>query len=449
MERRNFIKMASMAGLGTAALTAGQATSNKAMAIDSSPVTPPDLPDGISGDLSFSRAEYERRYSGVRKGMEADDLDALIVTGTREWHLGELGNLKYLDVPLDWTRTYAIVPIDKDPIVFNRVPGFPVFKELPPGGPPPVPPGKPPTVQFENRKSMPRIGTRFAGDHAPSIVQALKDLRLSKGRIGVVSMRVMPADVMLFLKEQLPEATFVDAEPLLLKMRYYKSPEEQDFLRRSGYIADVGLAAAANAARVGAHDIDVFYAADKACAEAGGPAGGFQLIGSGPWGGKGSNLLIVPGSGRTIENGDMLIPEIASDYKGYFTQLSVPISMGEPSDEFHKAFELCQKVFDFNLTQMRPGKTVWEVDQACHEFTKDTTNGEFGTLFGIQAGEHELTFWHDNYELQPGAMAYNQPFFLPLKKPGGPFHVFGNALLVTDNEPEALHKSDFQTVIKS
>ena len=449
MERRSFIKMASMAGLGTAAVAACQSRPDGAVAKDGSHVTPPDVPDRISGDLSFSRAEYERRYSGVRQGMEADDLDALIVTGTREWHLGELGNLKYLDVPLDWSRTYAIVPIDRDPILFNRIPGFPVFKELPPGGPPPIPPGKPPTVQFEKRKTMPRKDTRFAGDHAPSIVKALQDLRLSKGRIGIVSMRIIPADVMLFLKEHLPEATFVDAEPLLLKMRYYKSSEEQDFLRRSGYIADVGMAAAANAASVGRHDIDVFYAADKACAEAGGPVGGFQLIGSGPWGGKGSNLIIVPGSGRTIENGDMLIPEIASDYKGYFTQLTVPISMGEPSDEFYKAYELCQMVYDFNLTQMRPGKTVWEVDQACHEFTKDVTDGEYGTVFGIQAGEHELTFWHDNYELKPGAMAYNQPFFLPLTKPGGPFHVFGNALLITDNTPESLHQSGLRTVIKA
>ena len=148
-----------------------------------------------------------------------------------------------------------------------------------------------------------------------------------------------------------------------------------------------------------------------------------------------------------MKAGDVVAPEIGSDYQGYFTQLSVPISLGEPTDELYQAIELCDKVYAFNQSQMRAGKTVWEVDEACHEFTKDASNGAFGTVFGIQAGEHEFTFWHDNYELRPGAMAYNQPFFLPLKKPGPPFHVYGDALLITEGEPERLHQTPMSVVV--
>ncbi|MEM9570403.1 MAG: M24 family metallopeptidase [Pseudomonadota bacterium] len=406
-----------------------------------------EMPAGTGGDLEFSKEEYARRYDGVRAGMVEAELDALIVTGCREWYLGDLANLKYLGVPLDWTRTYMVLPLDRDPVVFNRIPGFPIFKELSPGGPPPMPQGKPPVVNFEKAFSKPRPGSRFSGDHAPSIAKALSDMGLSSGRIGIVSMRVVPADVVLALQSALPNATFVDAESILVKMRYYKSAEEQQFLRRSGYIADVGFAAAVEASRVGATDLDVFYAADIACAKAGAPAGGFQLVGTGKWGGKKSDVLIAPGKQTALETGHVMVPEIGSDYHGYYTQLSAPISLGEPSDEFYQAMELCDKVYAFNLTQMVAGKTVWEVDQACHEFTKDASNGAFGTVFGIQAGEHERTFFHDDYELKPGAMAYNQPFFLPMQKPGGPFHVYGDALLITDGAPERLHQTPMELVI--
>ncbi|MEL7536570.1 MAG: M24 family metallopeptidase [Pseudomonadota bacterium] len=405
------------------------------------------MPAGAGGTLEFSKAEYERRYAALRASMQAANLGALIVTGSREWHLGDLGNLKYLGVPLDWERTYMLLPVDGEPIVFNRIPGFPVFKELGPGGPPPLPAGKPPAVSFNRAMSLPRPGTRFAGDHAPAIAKKLRELGLADARVGVVSMRNIPADVVLALQSALPEVSLIDADAMLRQLRYYKSAEEQMFLRRSGYIADRGFAAAVSAARVGASDIDVFYAADKACAEAGGPVGGFQLIGSGPWGGKTSNLLIAPGSQRVLQAGDVLVPEVGSDYHGYFTQLSAPISVGEPNDELYQAIELCDKVYDFNLNQMKPGKTIWEVDQACHEFTKDVSDGAFGTVFGIQAGEHELTFWHDNYELRAGAMAYNQPFFLPLQKPGPPFHVYGDALLITDDGPERLHQTPMELVV--
>lgn len=451
MERRDFLKTIPIAGLAAAGACSHGASSeplDETPAAQSAKSQPKiQMPEGVAGELEFSKAEYERRYAGVRAGMEAENLDALIVTGTREWHLGDLGNLKYLGVPLDWTRTYMVLPIDRDPIVFNRMPGFPIFRELSPGGPPPLPEGKPPKVKFEKAMSKPREGTRFSGDHGPSIVKALSDLGLASGRIGIVSMRNIPADVMLSLKVGLPEATFEDAEAILRAMRYYKSAEEQVFLRRSGYVADKGFAAAVAAAKVGASDLDVFYAADYACARAGGPAGGFQLIGSGKWGGKTSNVLIAPGKHRVLEAGDVISPEIGSDYQGYFTQLSAPISLGEGTDELYKALELCTQVYAFNQSQMRAGKTVWEIDQACHEFTKDVSDGEFGTVFGIQAGEHELTFHHDNYELKPGAMAYNQPFFLPMKKPGPPFHVFGDALLITEGAPEPLHQTPMELVV--
>lgn len=447
MERRDFLRAASTAGLilssacatSQSSAVGGSETANTRIGVD--------LPSDIAGDLNFSKEEYDRRYAGVRAAMSRLGLHALIVTGSIESYRADLGHLKYLGAPIDVERTYMLLPLDRDPVLFNRIPGFPVFKDLQPGGPPVLPSGNPSPVKFKTAMSKPRPGTLFAGDHAASIAQSLTQMGLARSKVGIVSMRLFPADVMIALQEKLPGAQFVDAERVLLEMRYYKSAEEQKFLRRSGAMADLAFAAAAAEVKIGANDIDVYYAADRACVDAGGPLGGFQLISSGPWGGKFSNPIFQTGSQRTLRAGDLMIPEIGSDYKGYFTQLVAPVSIGEPTDEAYRALELCEEVRRFNLTQLSAGNRVSEVDHACLEFTKDISGGEYGSVFGVQAGEPELTFWHDDYELRPGAIAFNQPFLLPLKRPGGPFHMTGNAVLITDSVPVSLHQTPMEILV--
>jgi len=436
MDRREFMVAAGAAG---AAITAaGTAHANKA------PGAKGPKPAG-GPPMMFSVEEYARRYAGIRAKMAEQNIEALVITGTREWHNGDLGNLRYIGAPIDWERTYVILPLDGNPIVFNRVPAFPVFKEMSSKGPVMPPPKTP--VKFDVKPVMAAKGRRFISDFGPAIAKKLKDMGLSNATIGLVCMRNLPAEIYSALTDNLPGATLVDAQPLMMEMRYYKSAEEITFMKKSGAIADAGMKAVIETAGAGVHDLDVYYAADKACAMAGGPVGGFQLLGSGPWGGKASNPLLMPGSGRVMQHGDVLLPEVGSDFQGYYTQLTVPFAIGEASDAFLKANEMGGKVHKHVETLFRPGKKVWEVDQECHEFTKDLTNGEYGTLFGIQAGEHELTFWHDNYELRPGAMAYLQPFFIPLKKPGMPFHISGDAAVVTDGEPIKLHKSNLDLVV--
>lgn len=404
------------------------------------------IPLDVAGDLSFSEAEYRRRHEAIRRAMLAEGIEALIITGTREWYQGDLGNLLYIGSPIDWEPTYAILPLSADPVVLQKRAQFPYFVER---GIPGLPLGSfgPSSKVFRPEWVDGRPGTRMSGFYGPGLVEHLGRLKLAKAKIGIVSMRNVSAEVYRHLVEGLPEAIFVDAQHILMALRYYKSDEETKFVRRSAAIADAGMAALIRATKVGATDLDLFYAADKACAKAGGPVGGFQLVGSGPWGGHASNLLLEPNFRRTLARGDMVIPEIGSNYRGYFTQLTVPVSIGKPADAYYAAETLCDKVYAELQRVFRPGKRVREIDAHCAAFTLEASNGEFTTLFGIQAGEQELTFWHDDYELQPGAVAYLQPFFIPARKPGPPFHVYGDAWMVTEGAPERLHKSKMELVI--
>ena len=430
MERRDFIKTMAATSAAAMTVTSAAATGSKMASNSSSEIT---LPNDIAGDLTFSKAEYNRRYANIRAGMEKLNIDCLLITGNREWREGELSNLRYVGVDIDWEPTYVILPQQGTPIVPRKHGAM---------QPPYV--GRD-TVEFEYIKSPVREGTRNANNHAPTIARQLKKMGLTKSRIGLVSSRVLPAEVLLAMQAELPHATFVDAERLFLELRYVRSEEEIKFMRRSGYCADKGIETLIEASQVGNTDWDLLFAMDKGSTEAGAPPGGQQLLSTGPWRGKRSFPLFFPTSARTLKSGDIIIPEVTSNYKGYFTQLTIPIVLGEPSRQFQKDLELCDKVYPHIMTKFRPGITVDELDEYSAKYTLSQSGGETTTLFGFQVGEHETTFWHDNTTLKPGALGYNQPFFVS-PAGGPPWHVYGDAVICTTGEPLKLHQTPMRAL---
>jgi Xaa-Pro aminopeptidase len=230
-------------------------------------------------------------------------------------------------------------------------------------------------------------------------------------------------------------------------MRALKSEEEILFLRRSGYIADKGIEAMIDSAHIGANDLDIVYAIDLACAKAGAPPGGFQIYRSRPWGELGPNVWSDSRSARSLQSGDLLIPEVGSNYKGYFTQLTVPVAMGDPGPDFRAALNMNRAINREILWRFRLGITVRELDNFSAEYCQDFSDGEFTTLFAVQCGEHERAFVHDDYTLASGMLGYIQPYFIRVNGEGGPFHVLGNAVVCTEGEPLHLHHSEVGLVI--
>jgi Xaa-Pro dipeptidase len=65
---------------------------------------------------------------------------------------------------------------------------------------------------------------------AEGVIQAVRKLRITEGRIGV-EMPFLPGDALLTLQRGLPNATFVDATPVLDELRAVKTPAEVAHLR--------------------------------------------------------------------------------------------------------------------------------------------------------------------------------------------------------------------------
>jgi ectoine hydrolase len=176
----------------------------------------------IEKDLPFSPQEYQRRLEKTRSAMAARDLDAIFVTdpSNQHWLTGYDGWSFYV-------HQGVIVLPDADPIWWgrnqdanggvrtvwmtdDRVIGYPDNY-----------------VQSTERHPMQDLAERLTG------------MGLADKRIGVeMDNYYFSAKAMQVLREELPEATFLDVTALVNWQRGVKSEEELAFMRKAAAISE-------------------------------------------------------------------------------------------------------------------------------------------------------------------------------------------------------------------
>jgi len=369
-------------------------------------------------ELLFSNDEYSRRYANIRALMQARGLDCLVITG----HGGVFGaagsDVRYVagSVMIMEGGPYIIFPFVGDPFLISHV--VPGRNE-----------GAIPGEQVSFKK-----GTRLR-DYGTHVANRLRDLGFEKATIGLVTTRWMPVKDFLAMKRELPLAEFVPADDIVLQCRLVRSEEEKAFLRRSGKAADTGMRAIIELARPGVIERELVIACDTAMAKSSGERGNFILLGSGAWEIEGQ---IWTGTDRKLERGDVILTELTSNYKGYYTQLCCPIVLGKKAPAgFMKRLEVNKAMYRTAYDNLRPGNFVGGVEKMVEE--RVAGMGKWRRSWALQSAEVAESFHKVNLQIQR-----NMCFVIhPWSEPASGFigHTIGNTCVVRDNEPEVLHKS--------
>ena len=431
VDRRQFLA-GSGAGLIGAALSTGTVDVNAA--IEKRGVALEKPADDIMGDLQFSTKEFERRYSNIQAAMAEEKLDCLVITGSADWYRSEDANLNYITgKQIRLEPAFVVLPKTGSPVSIHKSSLF-LKKPMNLGNAP---------VEIEPSPIKPGSGN--AADYGPAVVKLIKKMGYAKGKIGLVPMRLTPASTYLEIAKECPHAEIVDAESLMVKLRRVKSAEEIRFLRRSGYMADVAVQALIEAVEPGITEHELILAAEHAMVMHGGKPGGFQLLQTGKWKDFGPGL--GQGSFRKLENGELVLSELTSNYKGYFTQLAVPVSLGDPDPQFQLLMKTCGAVLEAQLPIYRPGVETLELDQIGDEIAKEVSGGVFGSHFSLQTMDFSQSFLHPHFTLEAGNVHAVMPWIHA--NGSGKFigHAFGNTLVCTDGEPLVLNKSNLDLVV--
>jgi Xaa-Pro dipeptidase len=161
------------------------------------------------------------------------------------------------------------------------------------------------------------------------------------------------------IKRDLPQARIVTATDLLGEVRYQKSDEEIEFLRKGTAVAERTSQVVREQARAGVPERHVFAHMMFANADAGGSFSPMFGWICGPFGN--AYHRVEQPSFRKLAAGDVLSIEIEGRWGGYIAQIDETYSIGPAHQDLKDGMRLAWESFDRVLAALKPGMTVREL----------------------------------------------------------------------------------------
>src|ERR1700746_4034408 len=216
----------------------------------------------------FSPAEYARRYASLRAKMREHRLDCIIVPGgPSHWSFG--GGMLWLTGHWEWhaLAAYVLVPLDGEPTLIYSMGG--THAEA---------------VRRTVSAAVKHVRHSRNGRYADVMVERLRELKLERGRIGLMEIDPRHADYLPVnqynvLRHNLPDAELVFTKGFLHDLLVIHSEEELDCVRKAGGLCQRAMAAMGARANPGVREYERRGAAGAASLE-GGRDIDFLIIGS-------------------------------------------------------------------------------------------------------------------------------------------------------------------------
>jgi Xaa-Pro aminopeptidase len=207
------------------------------------------------------------------------------------------------------------------------------------------------------------------------VVDAIKELRLEKGRFGIVDTRgeltyhTVPYEPFKQLLEALPGAKFENATMLVEEIRMIKSAEEITLMQKSGDIAQAMVQTMIETCRPGVPEAEVYAEMHRTLLVNGGEDYVFNIFDSGNLDDvdlhlqHGKENPLSP-TMRMLRPRDIIMTEFHSNYGGYLTGCEKSVFLGKPPQQLKDLHELCLEAFDQGTAAMKPGNLFKDAVEA-------------------------------------------------------------------------------------
>ena len=176
-----------------------------------------------------------------------------------------------------------------------------------------------------------RIYREFTENPMAKLAEALADLKLDHGRIGI-EMDYLPTGDFARLKKRLPHVRWVAGDALFNRARQIKTPNEINLLRSLSKITDRAIGDTFRSAKIGQSEMDL--AGELLSALFGGGAESYKLMIIAA--GERSQFPNVGPTARKLQRGDLIRMEIFGQKNGYLAGVCRTAVVGTPSVEQEK-----------------------------------------------------------------------------------------------------------------
>jgi len=354
-----------------------------------------------ASQLPFSAQEYKRRLEKTRRAMEEKGIDVLFVEdpSNMAWLTGYDGWSFYV-------HQGVVVFHDEEPVWWGRAQD---------GN------GADRTVYMGEDRVL-RYPENFVQSTVRHPMQHLAGFLRDKGfsgkRIGVeLENYYFSAKAYLVLKEELPDATFVDATALVNWQRAVKSDEEIAYMRRAARISEKVIHGIVERVEPGMRKnalvAEIFRDAIRGTEGWGDYAAIVPLLPSG----SDAAAPHLTWDGRPFEKGEATFFEIAGCYRRYHAPISRTVFLGQPPQHMLDAVKAVVEGVDAGLEAARAGNRAGQVAEALYAALEKAgikREGRCGYPIGLSYppdwGERTISFRpEDETILEPGMTFHFMP----------------------------------------
>jgi Xaa-Pro aminopeptidase len=301
-------------------------------------------------------AEFERRWRQALEQCEARELDGLLVVSRGASSIdsyadvfylcGHYGNIGFTpDFQDYWVgRSHSAVVLapHREPLLI--VDGADYRRDL---------------VGIED--------VRFALDFPGAVAQALRDLGLERGRVGICGLNVMSAKTFGLLRERTPGSAWEDADDLIEALRVIKSPFELERIRAAAQVGDAVVTAIMECAQAAGTTEAQAVAEGYRVGIAAGVHFFDTSIASGPYSNYFTYNHLPSWSQRVLAPGEIFHADSYGAVEGYLFDFGrTCIVAGNPTEQQAALAQGAIDAVEAGIATIRPGVAASAVFEAVH-----------------------------------------------------------------------------------
>ncbi|MPQ24675.1 M24 family metallopeptidase [Bacillus paralicheniformis] len=219
-------------------------------------------------------------------------------------------------------------------------------------------------------------------------------------------------------KEQLGAAELVPVSQSVEKLRLIKSSEEIKILKEAAKIADDAFSHILTVIKPGITEIEVANELEFYMRSQGADHSSFDMIVAS---GVRSSLPHGVASGKAIEKGDLVTLDFGAYYKGYCSDITRTVAVGEPDDELKRIYQTVFEAQAIGMRSIKPGITGKQADAYTRDYISSQGYGEYfghstGHGLGMEVHESPALSVRSDQMLEKGMVVTVEPgIYIPGK----------------------------------
>jgi Xaa-Pro dipeptidase len=294
-----------------------------------------------------------------------------------------------------------------------------------------------------------------------AVADALSKANVGRGHVGMIpsasriSLPIQAGEQIPFPEDFSGKLSTLTTKPNVAHQKAFsdlylrKTAEEIDAIRQANLVANVGLEAFLKNLQPGVTEAEIAAAVESAIYCRIGRnsifhSRGWAMVQSGPNSADAGRFN--RSTGRLLEEGDLVLIELATCVNGYWSDLSSTAPVGSPKPEAANILDIAKKAQQAAVDGIRPGVSASEIDAMARD--KIAAHG-LGSFFTHHTGHHVGFRYHDpGFLILPGESSKLEPGMVITIEPGvyvperGAGARIEDNVLVTESGHEVLSRTE-------